>query len=48
MDIIDTKRVVVLNHQEFKDILETDNDYEYIYLGADITLESGIKINEKK
>ena len=48
MDIIDTKRVVVLNHQELKDILEADNDYEYIYFGADITLESGIKINEKK
>ena len=31
-----------------KDILENENEYEFIYLMANITLSSGIKINEKK
>lgn len=48
MEIINKKRVGVFTSEELKDILENDNGYEFIYLMADITLSSGIKINEKK
>lgn len=33
---------------ELKEILEGDNDYKFIYFGNDITLDSGICINENK
>lgn len=38
----------VSTSEELKDVLENENEYEFIYLMADITLSSGIKINEKK
>ena len=48
MKIINGDTVIVSTSDELKNILETDNDYEYIYLESDITLESGIKINSNK
>lgn len=48
MEIINKKRVGVSTSEELKDVLENDNGYEFIYLMADITLNSGIKINENK
>ena len=48
MEIINNKTVVVSNSSELKEALESDNGYTYIYLGSDITLESGININENK
>lgn len=48
MEILNNKRVVVLNSSELTTVLENDNGYEYIYLGSDITLENGININENK
>lgn len=48
MEIINKKRVGVSTSEELKEILENDNGYEIIYLMADITLSSGIKINENK
>lgn len=48
MEIINKKKVGISTSEELKDILENDNGYEYIYLMDNITLESGIKINEKK
>lgn len=48
MKIINKKKVGISTSEELKDILENDNGYEYIYLMNNITLESGIKINEKK
>ena len=48
MRIINGDTVIVSTSDELKNILETDNDYEYIYLENDITLESGIKINSNK
>lgn len=48
MEIINKKKVGISTSEELKDILENDNGYEYIYLMNNITLESGIKINEKK
>lgn len=38
----------VSTSEELKDVLENENEYKFIYLMADITLSSGIKINEKK
>lgn len=38
----------ISTREELKDILENENEYEFIYLMANITLSSGIKINEKK
>ena len=48
MKIINDKMVGVSTSEELKDILENENEYEFIYLMANITLSSGIKINEKK
>lgn len=48
MEIINKKKVGISTSEELKDILENDNGYEYIYLMNNITLESSIKINEKK
>ena len=48
MNIINKKTVSVSTSNELKDVLENNNDYEYIYLEADITLKSGIAVNSKK
>ncbi len=48
MEIIDKNTVVIFTSTELKDVLQNDNEYNYIFLGANITLESGIKINSKK
>lgn len=48
MEIINKKRVSVSTSEELKDVLENDNEYEFIYLMDNITLNTGIKINEKK
>lgn len=48
MEIINDRTVKVLTFAELKDILENDNNYDYIYLGNDITLNNGININENK
>ncbi len=48
MNIINDKTVSITSSKELKDILENDNNYNYIYLENDITLESGISINRNK
>lgn len=48
MEIINKKMVGVSTSEELKDVLENDNEYEFIYLMNDITLSSGININGKK
>lgn len=48
MEIINKKRVGVSTSEELKEVLENDNEYEFKYLMDNITLSSGIKINEKK
>ena len=48
MEILNKNTVVVLNGDELKEVLESDNYYNYIYFGNDITLTSGIIINENK
>lgn len=48
MEILNKNTVVVLNGDELKEVLEGNNYYNYIYFGNDITLTSGIIINENK
>lgn len=48
MEIINNKVVRVSTSNELKEILEGDNEYSYIYLDSDITLVSGININNKE
>lgn len=48
MEIINNTTVKVDTSNELKEALEGNNKYNYIYLGNNITLESGIKINETK
>lgn len=48
MKIINNKKVAVSTSEELKNALENDNGYEFIYLMDNITLDSGIKINENK
>lgn len=48
MTIINESTVVVFNSSELKNALENDNGYTYIYLGANIQLENGIKISASK
>lgn len=48
MTIINDFSVLVFSSLELKDVLEGDNNYLNIYLGSDITLTSGIKINKNK
>ena len=48
MKIINNKTVLIYSFDELKSVLEEDNLYEKIYLGSDITLESGININDNK
>ena len=46
--IINDKTVQVFTNQELTNILESDNNYNYIYFGSDITLENGINIGDFK
>ncbi len=48
MNVISKNKVQVFTSSKLKSVLEGDNDYNYIYLGSDITLLSGIIINSKK
>lgn len=47
MEIISESTVIVYSSSELKDVLESNNAYNYIYFGSDINLTSGIKINKK-
>lgn len=44
MQIINDNTVVVFSYAELKTALEQNNNYTYVYLGADITLENGITL----
>ena len=48
MTIINENTVVVFTNEELKTILEATNNYNYIYLGSDITLTTGIIISSTK
>lgn len=48
MTIINNNTVVVFDSSELKEVLEKNNDYNYIYFGNNITLTNGIKINNNK
>ena len=48
MTIINESTVVVYTSSELKTALENDNGYTYVYLGNNITLETGIKISNSK
>lgn len=48
MKIINNNTIVVYSSSELKEILEGNNEYSLIYLGSNITLESGIKISSTK
>ncbi len=48
MEILNNKTVAVETSEELKNILEGTNEVEYIYLKNDITLTSGITLNETK
>lgn len=47
MQRINTNTVVVYNYTELKSALENTTD-TFVYLGSDITLTNGIKINASK
>lgn len=48
MQIINDNTVVVNNNDELKQVLSEENNYNYVYLGNDITVTSGFVINNKK
>lgn len=48
MDVINKTTVKVYNEEEFKNVLEDDNSYIYIYLEDNITLTEGIVVNNNK
>lgn len=48
MQIINDNAVVVNNNDELKQVLSEENNYNYVYLGNDITVTSGFVINNKK
>lgn len=48
MEIINEKTIIVHTSTELKETLEKNNTYDYIYLGNNITLETGIKIAQTK
>lgn len=48
MTIVDENTIVVYTSDELKDALEQSNNYNYIYLGDNITLSSGINISSTK
>ena len=48
MQIINDNTVVVNDNDELKQVLSEENNYNYVYLGNDITVTSGFVINNKK
>ena len=48
IQIIDNNTVVVTNNDELKQAVSEDNNYDYIYLGSDITATDGFVINSNK
>lgn len=48
MKELSSEKVVVYTSSELKSVLEGTNSYNYVYLGSDIKLESGISINKSK
>ncbi len=48
MTIINDNKVVVYTYEELKRVLEENNLYNYVYLGANITLKGSIKISNNK
>ena len=48
IQIIDNNTVVITTSYELKQVLSEDNNYNYIYLGNDITATSGFTINSNK
>ena len=48
IQIIDSNTVVVTTSDELKQVISEDNNYDYIYLGNDITATSGFVINGNK
>lgn len=48
MTIIDKNTIVVTTYAELKSAIESTNEYNHIYLGADITLTAGITIPAAK
>ena len=45
MQIINDNTVVVNNNDELKQVLSEENNYNYVYLGNDITVTSGFVIS---
>ncbi len=48
MQIINDNTVVINNNEELEQVLSEENQYNYIYLGKDITATSGFVINNTK
>ena len=48
MTIINESTVVVFSSDELKKVLEENNNYSYIYFGANLTLLNGITISNTK
>ena len=48
MQVIDENTVVVTTSEELNKVLSEQNNYTYIYLGNDITMSSGLVINNTK
>ena len=48
IQIIDNNTIVVTNGDELKQAVSEDNNYDYIYLGNDITATDGFVINANK
>ena len=48
MQIINDTTVVINNSEELKQVLSEENNYNYVYLGNDITITSGFVINSSK
>ncbi len=48
MQIINDNIVVVNSSEELKQVLSEENNYNYVYLGSDITVTSGFIINSNK
>ena len=48
IQVIDDNTVVVINNDELKQVLSENNNYNYVYLGNDITAASGFTINSNK
>lgn len=48
MQIINDTTVVINNSEELKQVLSEENNYNYVYLGNDITITSGFIINNNK